>query len=578
VPVAATSMLTLYDEGWQRPRTIPASQVVATGAINQPTTLSAIVTLNDVARLGRTDVIGAWCYWEHPTQGPFGVRIDDDAVDLGNGTVSLTATGIGEALLMDRTTPVLLAPDTGHAGALIRRAMTLAQTADPLPFRSVQWDESGPVAEVEWRGEPIWDVITNVLDQTGQELQITVDRDRNIDLVIREQVGTDRSSSVLIAEGYQVAGGRIDHSRLSVTNDITGIAADEDWERSANARIENETSRARYGRRQAVRRYENVVSPLSVKAKVRTDIRNEAVAPYLPTITLPPMHTVGLNIREGDTIRYWSRAANRETLFRVYSRTIRDEALELAGIAQEVRVPPVVPPFTPDVLSGLRLWLDAQDHSTLALSGSRVVQWYDKTASRYEMRGDGFLPVYLPSDLNGRPVVSMTGGTPMSGPWNGTLNLSGTSAVTLFVVAKNIDVAATKLIGFPDAIFFVTPPATDFLMSRDASGKIAAVARPNDVTPATMLHANTWGTSAYHLVTMSVDLSLSSNEPVIYDNGVSSGTRPNNGNNAGPMASSGDVVLSQFWNIAEVILYDRVLTAPQQQAVESYLRARWGMS
>ena len=141
MPVAATSMLTLYDAGWQRPRTIPASQVVGSAAVNQPTTLSAIVTLADVARLGRSDVIGAWCYWEHPIQGIFGVVIDDDPSDLDNGTIALTGTGIGESLLMDRTTPVLLEPDAGHAGVLIRRAMTLAQTADPLPFRSVQWDE-----------------------------------------------------------------------------------------------------------------------------------------------------------------------------------------------------------------------------------------------------------------------------------------------------------------------------------------------------------------------------------------------------------------------------------------------------
>lgn len=574
MPVAATSMLTIYDQGWQRPRTIPASQVVATWAVNQPSTLSAIVTLNDVARLGRTDVIGAWCYWEHPVQGPFGVIIDDDPSDLGNGTIALTGTGIGESLLMDRTTPVLLAPDTGHAGALIRRAMTLSQTADPLPFRSVQWDESGPVAEVEWRGEPIWDVIQNVLDQTGQEMQITIDRDRNLDLVIREQIGTDRTSSVLIAEGYQVAGGRIDHSRLSVTNDITGIAADEDWERSASARIENETSRARYGRRQAVRRYENVVSPLSVKAKVRTDIRNEAVAPYLPTITLPPMHKVGLKIREGDTIRYWSRAANRETLFRVYSRTIRDEALELAGIALEVRVPPVVPPFTPDVLSGLRLWLDAQDRSTLTIAGTSVTRWADKSPVGGQTVGPGgssTITYAFDAALHGYAiqVIDPGSGTNMQG----TLSLGSTSAATVFAVARNISAGAVALVLYPS-------PTSDFNIggATDGTGAIQAKAREAAGTKSTFQHTNSMGSSAYHLLTATYDLSLSTNEVTAWDNGVSSGTRPDNGNNAGPMTSSGLIYFPGNWSIAEVIIYNRVLSTDERQAVEGYLRKRWGMS
>ena len=571
MPVAATSTLTIYDQGWQRPRTIPASQVVATWAVNQPSTLSAIVTLNDVARLGRSDVIGAWVYWEHPIQGPFGGIIDDDPSDLDNGTIALTATGMGESLLMDRTTPVLLEPDTGHAGALIRRAITLSTAADPLPLRSIQWDECGPVAEVEWRGEPIWDVIQNVLDQTGQEMQITIDRDRNIDLVIRERVGTDRASSVLIAEGYQVAGGRIDHSRLSVTNDITGIAADEDWERSASARIENETSRARYGRRQAVRRYENVVSPLSVKAKVRTDIRNEAVAPYLPTITLPPMHKVGLSIREGDTIRYWSRGANRETLFRVYSRTIRDEALELAGIAQEVRVPPVVPPFTPDVLSGLVAWYDADDRSTLTLAGSNVTEWQDKSPQDGTLRIYSSDPVrYTPSSIGGRAALSTgTGGYLRS---VNVLTLAPSSAMTVVTVARNTDAAVTWLVQFG---FSALDP--DYSIRRYGTGAIYGIVREDDVTPATFLHTNLWGTTDAHLITSAVDLGLSSNEATIWDNGVSSGTRPANGDNAGPLQNNA-FALFPGWDIGELIVYDRVLTTPQRQAVEGYLREKWGIA
>ncbi len=570
MPVSGVATLTIYDEGWQRPRTIPASQIVATWAVNQPATLSAIVTLDDVARLGRTDVVGAWMYWEHPMQGVFGGIIDDDPSDLGNGTIAITATGIGETLLMDRTTPVLLQPDTGHAGALIRRAMTLAQTGDPLPFASVQWDESGPVVEVEWRGEPIWDVINSVLDQTGQELQITVDRDRTISLVVREQIGEDVSDRVLISEGYQVAGGRVDHSRLSVTNDIIGIASDEDFERSAFARIENETSRARYGRRQAVRRYDDAVSPLAVMAKVRTDIRNEATAPHLPTITLPPMHPVGLNIREGNTVRYWSRSRNRELLFRVMSRTIRDEALEIAGIAEEVRVPPVVPPFTPDLLSGLIAWYDAADLDTLTIGNDVVIAWQDKSPQANTLTSDVFN--YSTYDAR-RSVVQMGA----SGFLSASMSTGGVLALTMIVVATPSDAFADELIGFPDATFTVADLETRIRVNGSVQ---PSVENAEFLSVTSDFLATDALTVAGPLVVLSaiVDRSLSSNEATLWTNGTSAGTRPHNGNSTTAFTNNGSILLSSSWDIAEVVIFDHALSIAHREAVEGYLTTKWRVS
>ena len=39
--------------------------------------------------------------------------------------------------------------------------------------------------------------------------------------------------------------------------------------------------------------------------------------------------------------------------------------------------------FTPDQISGLALWLDAADSSTIQLSGANVTQWNDKSRNGY---------------------------------------------------------------------------------------------------------------------------------------------------------------------------------------------------
>jgi hypothetical protein len=93
-----------------------------------------------VAACAELDVIGAWCFWNHPTEGPFAGIIDDDPSDIGNGTIALSATGLGHALLIDRITPVLIQPDTGHAGALATpRAFVCANRGSvAVPVRDVR--------------------------------------------------------------------------------------------------------------------------------------------------------------------------------------------------------------------------------------------------------------------------------------------------------------------------------------------------------------------------------------------------------------------------------------------------------
>jgi hypothetical protein len=65
----------------------------------------------------------------------------------------------------------------------------------------------------------------------------------------------------------------------------------------------------------------------------------------------------------------------------------------------------------PNTVSGLQVWLDAQDISTLNLSGNSVISWNDKSTNTRTATINGSSATYISNDFNGNPVVSFNGGT-----------------------------------------------------------------------------------------------------------------------------------------------------------------------
>ncbi len=63
--------------------------------------------------------------------------------------------------------------------------------------------------------------------------------------------------------------------------------------------------------------------------------------------------------------------------------------------------------FNPLSISGLSIWLDAQDSKTISLSGGNVVQWNDKSGKgNHAVQGTGVnQPVLVASGINGKPAI-----------------------------------------------------------------------------------------------------------------------------------------------------------------------------
>lgn len=92
------------------------------------------------------------------------------------------------------------------------------------------------------------------------------------------------------------------------------------------------------------------------------------------------------------------------------SATAPAHVLTVLSIGAESDEPPPPDPWVPSDLPGLALWLDANDASTITLSGANVTEWRDKSGNgRNAVQGDNSKrPTSTLRTVNGRPVISAT--------------------------------------------------------------------------------------------------------------------------------------------------------------------------
>jgi hypothetical protein len=78
-----------------------------------------------------------------------------------------------------------------------------------------------------------------------------------------------------------------------------------------------------------------------------------------------------------------------------------------------------IPFFTPKQVSGLALWLDASDATTVRLSNNNVTQWNDKSGNRYNATSIGSqFPTYSSNS------IAFTGGQAFSTTLSTEINTS----------------------------------------------------------------------------------------------------------------------------------------------------------
>ncbi len=240
------------------------------------------------------------------------------------------------------------------------------------------------------------------------------------------------------------------------------------------------------------------------------------------------------------------------------------------------------PFFSPNALSGLNLWLDAADSSTITTSGSSVTQWRDKSSSGYTFtQGNTSLsPKYGLNTMNGLNVITSQGSQYLQ-ITNWSQNF--TTATFFYVLQPTNSFSTWEFIGV--------------LMSPQVTGtpyiyiELFGLTSPNLFT-ATFSSYNNGGfggnlgsgsiTGSTYLMTGLFRANTSTNSANV--NGTPFGGYNFTGT-ANFSSSASNVTLytagypgnSKSGLYSEIIMFNRVLSVSEYQQVEGYLAWKWGL-
>lgn len=226
--------------------------------------------------------------------------------------------------------------------------------------------------------------------------------------------------------------------------------------------------------------------------------------------------------------------------------------------------------FSPTSISGLQLWLDASDSSTITLNGSTVSQWNDKSGNDYHVsQGTASnQPTYVESALNSKNTVRF------DGAGDGLINtidtpVGGSTNRTVFVVFNFTAFIGPKYaltLGYNGGAL-----GTAFGISQEIAVRVGDGNRL----------FNTSVDTTHAIVTIMLD-GTSTTDLSAWKNGSSLGvsstvTRTiNTSSGIGIGRSNGGAYLQG--DVAEVIVYNSALSTSDRESVEDYLSGKWGIS
>ena len=232
--------------------------------------------------------------------------------------------------------------------------------------------------------------------------------------------------------------------------------------------------------------------------------------------------------------------------------------------------------FDPKSISGLQLWLDAADSSTVVLSGTSVIQWKDKsgTSTHMSQATTSNAPNY--TSVNSKYMIDFVRAN-KTYLINTTLS-KNFSTFSLFIIMKRKSNSPLD----NERIFVAIPSgyATDWNTTTGFS-----------FSTFIEIASNGGGTTYYdYYNTDPVLYSLvsSNNNAGAYKNGNTAADLTRslgiNGNSIGILLGSGTNgainTASEIFNgyIGEILLYNGALTTSQKQQVEGYLAWKWSLT
>lgn len=311
---APSNVLLVAGANWRNARMLPVANVAASWEVGRGSALSCVVPAEDAYRLGfGPDLRGLWVRWTSAWGATWGGIVWDAPAE--DGAIELAARTF-HALLEGRVVEPGLTLPPSTPGGLARQLVWRTRSALPIPFVSYAVDQSGPISDLETRGESVESLLERLGDDHGQWHDVTVSGTGDLGFVWR-QGGRDLTGSVVLAEGYHAIKVRLEPTMQGVANDVTVVGAESEFRRAAKLQVWDADSRAARGAWQRVLDAPTVKALSTLRARGLRELRRWADPPTVATVTLPDSSPWLRRFSRGDAVRLRSRSANREAAFTV---------------------------------------------------------------------------------------------------------------------------------------------------------------------------------------------------------------------------------------------------------------------
>jgi hypothetical protein len=218
--------------------------------------------------------------------------------------------------------------------------------------------------------------------------------------------------------------------------------------------------------------------------------------------------------------------------------------------------------FSPDVVSGLQLWLDADDAASLTLSGSSISQWNDKSGNARHATASGAVrPTLQTAAQNGKNTARFTATSSQRLILASSVDLS--LARTVLAVVRRGGPAGTNIV----EVLGDTLHGSAYGLEWWSNTNIYSAGTGK------YIQSNSHADTGYNLISLDLDTSTGH----MYLNAADLSPT------VGVVVTSGifDTVGwadSSYGNfeMAELCVYNAVLSTADRQACETYLKTKWG--
>ena len=248
------------------------------------------------------------------------------------------------------------------------------------------------------------------------------------------------------------------------------------------------------------------------------------------------------------------------------------------------------PPLDPRTISGMALWLDASNTSSLTFNGSTVSEWRDLSGNErhYSQATPANQPNGSTRTLNGLRALEFKGTDLLAGN-SASLGIGrNVSAVSILAVAKYDVVAGSAggryiflqsrtdntnsaRFGLGVANFANPPDGFVFWGRRNDADTFAQVATAGNTSPRILHGQGDYGSATARLFVDGVNSATTSPW-------LTSGSTPDTDSLSSTIGSdpAGQGLFDGV--LAEIAIYHRALTASERQAIVEYLGQKWGIA